>query len=215
MKIRHLFSVQLFAAFVLIAMLSAPLRAADSAPRPVLAKAQVDTNRPVLFDTDEPPPYLPQANPYNLLASMNCWTVPVLDHSGKPHQHGHLVQILVDGGNGRQDPPNPDGTPGGDDSVAYGNFNLIRLQGLDDPPNLKAATGLFFSARYFIPFLPGRAYYLRLWEGDNSATAPYYQDTIEYDAGEDRGGAMITLTITHPLDVDWKFGPSKPRPQKK
>lgn len=212
MKVKHSLTLQLFAGIVLIAMLCAPLWAAGNAPKPVLEKAKVDTNRPVLFDTDDPPPYLPQINPYSLLASMNSWTTPVLDHTGKPHKHGHVIQIIVDGGNGKQDPPNFDGTPGGDDSMAYGNFNMIRLVGLDVPTRMDTASGMFYSQRYFIPFLAGRAYYLRLWEGDNIATAPYYQDTKEYDAGEDRGGAMITLAIPHPVDVDWKFGPSIPRP---
>jgi hypothetical protein len=206
-------TLQLLAAVVLIAMIAVPVWAAKPAPKPLLEKAKVDTNRPILFDSDPVPPYYPDVNPYNVLASMNCWTTPVLDHNGKPHHNGHLIQIIMDGGNGKQDPPNADGTPGGDDSLAYGNFNMQRLLGIEEPPRMDTATGMFYSVRYFIPFEPGRAYYLRLWEGDNVATAPYYQDTIEYDAGEDRGGAMIMLTIQHPIDVDWKFGPSKPRPK--
>lgn len=211
MRLTQTTTLQMLAGIVLFAMLCAPLWAA---PKPLLEKANVDTNRPVLFDSVlVPPAYIPQINPYSILASMNSWTTPVLDHAGKPHKHGHVIQIIVDGGNSRQDPPNFDGTPGGDDSMAYGDFNMICLCGLDEPPKMDLATGLFFSKRYFIPFLPGRAYYLRLWEGNDIATAPYYQDTKEYDAGEDRGGAMITLSIPRPIDVDWKFGPSKPRPQ--
>jgi hypothetical protein len=205
--------VQWVAAIVLLALLALPVFAAG-APKLALEKAKIDTNRPVLFDSvANPPPYVPQINPFSILASMNSFKTPVLDHSGKPHQHGHVIQVIVDGGNGRQDPPQTDGMPGGDDSLAYGNFNLICLDGLDDPPKMNEATGLFFSKRYFIPFLPSRAYYLRVWEGNDYATAPYYQDSKEYDAGEDRGGAMITLAVPHPIDVDWKFGPSIPRPQ--
>ena len=206
-------TLKVLAAIVLIAMVCAPLWAANPAPKPLLEKAKLDTNRPVLFDTDDVPSWYPESNPYSLLASMDCWSNPALDHTGKPHHNGHLIQLIMDGGNGKQDPPNADGTPGGDDSLAYGNFNMLRVSGLDDPIRMDTATGMFYSRRYFVPYQPGRAYYLRLWEGDNIATAPYYQDTIEYNAGEDRGGAMITMTITHPIDVDWKFGPSKPRPK--
>jgi hypothetical protein len=169
--------------------------------------------REVVFDTDT---LIPDRaiNPYSVLASQNSWTKPVLDHTGKPHHHGHLIQIIVDGGNGIQDPPNADGSPGGDDSLAYANFNMIRMRGSDEPYDLKGATGMFASWRFFVPFVPPpRAYYLRIWEGDNVATAPYYQNTIEYKADtNDRGGAMIVLRSGPPIEVDWTFGPSKPRP---
>jgi hypothetical protein len=177
-------------------------------------KANWDGSRIVLYDTDDDPPGYPSMNPYNILASMNSWSTPILNHSGKPHKHGDVIQILMDGGNLKQDPPNPDGTPGGDDSLAYGNFNMIRLLGIVSMTDSIGESGQFMSWRYFIPFQPGRAYYLRLWEGKNVATAPYYQDTIEYEAGADRGGAMVQLKDGTPSDLDWKFGPSKPRPGK-
>lgn len=167
----------------------------------------------IFSDRDPLPPGFPQVNPYNILASFNSWKQPVLDHTGKPHAHGHIIQVIVDGGNYRQDPPNPDGSPGGDDSMAYGNFNLIRLLGIDEPTDPKGRTGMFMSAKYFIPFFPDRAYYLRLWEGDNIATAPYYQNTIEYDAEVDRGGSMLRPPPGPPIDVNWTFGPSQPWPK--
>ena len=167
----------------------------------------------LIADRDQLPPGYPQVNPFNILASFNQWNQPVLDHTGKPHAHGHIIQVIVDGGNYIQDPPNPDGTPGGDDSMAYGNFNMMRLLGIDEPPVLKGQSGMFMSAKYFVPFLSDRAYYLRLWEGDNVATAPYYQDTIEYDAEVDRGGSMLRPPPGPPIDVNWTFGPSKPRPK--
>jgi len=206
-------TLQILAGIVLFAILCASLFAVGPASKTLVEKAQVDTNRWILFDSvGIPPPYVPQINPFSLIASMNSWTTPILDHTGKPHHNGHVIQVIMDGGNGRQDPPNPDGTPGGDDSLAYGNFNMMCLCGLDVPDKLDTASGMFYSKKYFIPYEEGRAYYLRLWEGSDIATAPYYQDTKEYDAGEDRGGAMITMHITHPLDVDWKFGSSIPRP---
>jgi hypothetical protein len=166
----------------------------------------------ILFDVDDFPPGFPVVNPYNVLASMTALT-PIPDHTGKPHAHGHVIQVIVDGGNYIQDPPNPDGTPGGDDSLAYGNFNMILLRGEQEPWDPKGRSGKFVSWKYFIPYIPDRAYYLRLWEGDSVATAPYYQDSIEYYAEVDRGGGMIRFHEGPPIDVDWKFGPSKPRPK--
>jgi hypothetical protein len=166
----------------------------------------------ILYDTDEFPPGFPVINPYNVLALFMADT-PILDHTGKPHAHGHLIQVIVDGGNGIQDPPNPDGTPGGDDSLAYGNFNMVRLMGGLGSTDTKGRTGQFVTWKYFIPYLPDRAYYLRLWEGDNVATAPYYQDTVEYVSDVDRGGTMIRFHEGPPIDVDWKFGATHPRPQ--
>jgi hypothetical protein len=166
----------------------------------------------ILYDVDEFPPGFPVINPYNVLALFMSQT-PILDHAGKPHVHGHVIQVIVDGGNGIQDPPNPDGSPGGDDSLAYGNFNMIRMLGDMDARDPKGRSGRFVTWKYFIPYLPDRAYYLRLWEGDNVATAPYYQDAVEYVSDLDRGGSMIRFREGPPIDVDWKFGPSQPRPQ--
>ncbi|RPH95998.1 hypothetical protein EHM69_02665 [candidate division KSB1 bacterium] len=188
------------------------LEASPSVATPDTVKQVSDWRNLLLFDSDPVPPGFPQVNPYNILARMVGWTVPVLDHTGQPHQHGHLIQLIVDGGNGIQDPPLSDGTPGGDDSMAYGNFNMMVLQGLEEPPDPKGRSGLFYSLKFFIPYFPNRAHYLRIWEGDNIATAPYYQDTSEYDAENDRGGTMITLQTGQPMDVQWTFGPSKPRP---
>jgi len=201
---------------LLIALLSG-LVFADEGASPA-TPAEPDSSFAIIpvFDDNGPPPgHTLQDNPFNALVSMNSWTLPILDHSGKPHDHGHVIQLIADGGNGVQDSPNPDGTPGGDDSLADGNFNMTRLMGLEEPFDPDGKTGMFFSRKYFVPFsrLP-RAYYLRLWEGDNIATAPYYQDTVEYAAGSDRGGSMIVIhDDTLPTDTDWKFGPSQPRPK--
>jgi hypothetical protein len=204
-------TMQSVAVGVLIALLSAHAMAQTSK---VPAKPQSwDGSRLILFDTENGPPGYPEINPYDVLASLNCWTTPVLDHTGKPHHHGHLIQLIMDGGNGKQDEPNADGSPGGDDSLAYGDFNMMRITGIESMTDSVGQTGLFASWKYFVPFIPGRVYYLRLWEGKSVATAPYYQDTIEYDAGTDRGGALISLKFGTPMDVDWKFGPSKARPK--
>jgi hypothetical protein len=211
-KIPH-YPVQLLAAALLIAA-SAGWGLAQPPATNKPKKAVMVKGRELVFDTDRAP-YELAVNPYNIMASQNCWTKPVLDHNGNPHHHGHLIQVLVDGGNGIQDPPNPDGSPGGDDSLAYANFNMIRLNGLDSEIDLTASTGMFFSQKYLVPYMqPPRAYYLRLWEGDNVAAAPYYQDTVEYSTdGGDRGGSMITPRGGTPMDVDWTFGPSKVRPK--
>jgi hypothetical protein len=178
------------------------------------AQAQVDRTQVVWDSLIVMPPGWPESNPYNILYSMNCSIKPALDHTGKPHHHGHVVQLIMDGGNNIQDPPNPDGTPGGDDSLAFGNFNMIRVLGVDGSDDPNGQTGTFYSKKFFVPQTPpGRGYYLRLWEGADPATAPYYQDTIEYTTDDDRGGALIRLKSGMPHDVDWAFGPSQPRPE--
>src|SRR5512139_3737494 len=111
------------------------------------------------------PPGWPEGNPYNILYSLNCSIKPALDHTGKPHDHGHVVQVLMDGGNNKVDPPNPDGTPVGDDSLAFGNFNMIRVLGVDGADDIKGKSGTFYSKKFFIPLISDRAYFLRLWEG--------------------------------------------------
>ena len=204
-------ALQLLAVGLLIAWMASPA-AADKKQWP--APKDPTDYHVIVFDSDDPPPWFPvDANPFNKMASMNSWTVPILDHTGKPHAHGHIIQLIMDGGNGLQDPPNSDGSPGGDDSLAYGNWNMMRLLGLDGPPNPQGNSGMFYSLRYFVPFYQNRAYYLRLWEGDDVAIAPYYQDTVEYDYGTDRGGTMIRIPEGGPMDLDLKFGPSKPRPK--
>ena len=172
-----------------------------------------DSNRgtPIWDDGDLPPGW-PEENLFNVLASMNSWTKPVLDHTGQPHAHGHIVQLIMDGGNNIQDPPSADGQPGGDDSLAYGNFNMIRVLGIEGDDNATGKTGMFFSKKFFIPLVPQRSFYLRIWEGKDEKTAPYYQDTIEYTANDDRGGKMIKLRSGQPMDIDWTFGASQPRP---
>ena len=212
MKLCKAIATQLAAAALLLA-LGASAGAADTPGKKQWPAPKDPTDyRVIVFDSDDPPPWFPEdANPFSKLASMNSWTTPVLDHTGQPHAHGHLIQLVMDGGNGLQDPPNADGTPGGDDSLAYGNWNMLRLLGLDAPASNR--TGMFYSLRYFVPFYQNRAYYLRLWEGDDVAIAPYYQDTVEYDYGNDRGGTMLRIPEGGPVDVDWKFGPSKPRPK--
>jgi hypothetical protein len=144
-----------------------------------------------------------------------AFTDPVLNQAGKPHAMGDVFQVLVDGGNGVQDLPNPDGSPGGDDSLAFGNYNLFRINGLEDPALVGKDIGLYFAHKYFIPFVMGRGYYLRLWEGKDAKTAPYYQDTKEYKTEVDAGGAFYFFKENAPpIDVEWKFTASKPRPKK-
>ncbi len=173
-----------------------------------------DNMRPILFDHEDPPEWYPQENPFNTLALLVAWETPILDHSGKPHKHGRVIQVIMDGGNGVQDPPKADGSPGGDDSLAYGNFNMIRVMGIDDPPVPTGASGMFYSKKYFIPYFKNRPVYLRFWEGEDERIAPYYQDSIEYKSDEDQGGAMVMLKDGIPVDLIWSFGDSKPRPKK-
>jgi len=189
-----------------------PLVCAQDDPPPDSLSSGSEWRNIILFDVDDFPPGFPVINPYNVLALFTSLT-PIPDHTGQPHAHRHVIQVIVDGGNGLQDPPNPDGTPGGDDSLAYGNFNMIELRGVTEPWDPKGRSGQFATWKYFIPYFPDRAYYLRLWEGTNVATAPYYQDSVEYFAEVDRGGAMIRFHEGPPIDVDWKFGPSQPRPK--
>jgi hypothetical protein len=178
----------------------------------ITAQAEVDRQAIVWDDQNEMPSGWLEGNPLNILYAMTCQANPALDHTGKPHKHGDVLQLIKDGGNGMQDPPNADGSPGGDDSLAYGNFNMIVLLGLEGTGDLSGRTGQFYARKYFAPFEPNRTYYLRLWEGKDPATAPYYQDTVEYVTGDDRGGAMIRLVSGFPHEVDWSFGPSIPRP---
>jgi len=173
--------------------------------------AQMEKNQ-IMWDNGVLPPNWPKENPYGMYATMNCTVKPVLDHTGKPHHHGHVAQLIMDGGNGVQDPPKVDGMPGGDDTLAFGNFNMVRILGLDayDDPN--GETGTFYSKRAFVPFVPNRSYYMRVWEGPDPNSAPYYQDTIEYTTSDDHGGAMFTPSPGLPTEVDWVFGVTKPRP---
>ena len=172
------------------------------------------TGREPMWDTDSLPGYITDDNPFRMLALMVAFEHPVLDHRGKPHRHGNIVQIIEDGGNGRQDEPRPDGSPGGDDSLAFGNFNMFRIWGLEMPSDSAAATGLFWSRRYFVPYIESRRYYLRVWEGNDLKTAPYYQDSREYKSETDQGGAMYFMrSNSMPTDVEWQFGPAKPRPK--
>lgn len=167
-----------------------------------------------LFDLDETPDGYPLENPFSTMALFVSFTDPIPMHDGKPHPLGNVFQVLVDGGNGVQDPPHADGSPGGDDSLAYGNFNIFRINGLEDPNMVGKDSGLFFAHKYFIPFVLGRGYYLRLWEGKDVKTAPYYQDTKEYRTETDAGGGFYFFKeFAPPIDVEWKFTASKPRPQ--
>jgi hypothetical protein len=170
--------------------------------------------RRVFTDTDiELPADYDKSNPYTILAEM-INVDPVMDHTGKPHDHGHWIQIIRDGGNFIQDPPNPDGSPGGDDSLAWGNFNMFQLCGHDWNP--KGKSGQFASQKYFIPYYPDGLYYLRLWEGD-PMKGQYYQDTQRYRSMfGNQGGSMIRIapaTMQGPVDVEWFFGPSVERPK--
>lgn len=173
--------------------------------------------RRVAWDTDPIPEDWP-GNPFNMLLFMYT-TQPVKDHLGENHDHGHVIQLIQDGGNRIQDPPNPDGSPGGDDSLALGNFNLITMRGIAPPFPPDGKSGQFYSAKYFIPLLRDEVYYLRIWEGNDVTTAPYYQNSLEYSnpSSGDKGGAMVSIsprTVQGPQDLDWLFGKSIPRPKK-
>ncbi|MBU1936566.1 hypothetical protein KKG05_04140 [bacterium] len=147
-------------------------------------------------------------NPFNSLYLMNSWE-PVLDHEGKPHKDAHLIQIIVDGGNGIQDTPNSDGTPGGDDTLASGNFYGQFVNGEKRVPS-GLSPGMFMGPRYFIPHKPNTAIYLRLWEGQDPAIADYYQDSANYTTHRGNvGGPIIGLQSDYIDQIDWRFGPSK------
>jgi hypothetical protein len=180
--------------------------------------AAADRGRPIRWDSD---PLTPETeiNPFNILVQLNA-SQPIMDHLGEPHQHGHIIQVIQDGGNRIQDPPNPDGSPGGDDSLALGNFNVIQMLGMDYPNTVEGKTGRFYSQKYFIPFIRDAVYYLRVWEGDDVATAPYFQNSSEYRnlGNSDQGGGVISIspkTFSGPQELDWLFGKSIPRPEKK
>ncbi|MCL4306411.1 hypothetical protein KJZ99_10880 [bacterium] len=179
---------------------------------------EVIKGREVYFDTENTEERDNEmGNPFTILVFFFN-NKPVLDRTGAPHDHGHLIQVIADGGNGIQDPPNPDGTPGGDDSLAWGNFNQLYLGGHEYPPQMEGKTGLFSSGKYFIPYVDDGVYYLRLWEGGDSKKAPYYQDSSEYVSTiGDQGGGMLRVSsrvYKSPEDVEWTFGPAKPRPKK-
>ncbi len=156
-------------------------------------------------------------NPFSMLVLMYN-DGPTMNSKGQPHSHGVLLEMIQDGGNGVQDPPNPDGTPGGDDSLAYGNFNRCFLVGIEDPIDMTKSSGLFYTQKYFIPYQDDQVYYLRLWEGSDPKSAPFYQNTNEYvSTVGDQGGGMVRLSsrvYQGPAEVRWKFGPSQTRPKK-
>lgn len=154
-------------------------------------------------------------NPYDVLYSMNSWTTPVLDHNDKPHADGHAIQLIMDGGNGIQDPPNLDGSPGGDDTMAVGNFNVQYTNGAKHKAEGLEA-GMFMGMRYFVPYKPYSSIYLRLWEGSDPTVARYYQDTADYTTFRgNSGGPIIDLQTEYLDDIDWRFGPSKEVSRKK
>lgn len=174
--------------------------------------------REIYVDTEETPTRdVEMGNPFNMLVLMYSER-PVLNSKDAPHSHGALIQLIMDGGNGVQDPPNPDGSPGGDDSLALGNFNILYLGGLEYPPTMEGNTGQFVSAKFFIPFVDDRVYYLRLWEGGDPSKAPFYQDTREYVSTiGDQGGGLVRLSSRNysgPQELNWSFGKSKPRSKK-
>lgn len=209
--------VKAAAYFVLFACLAAAVQAQDTTKvteKKSANKSAWRSMRPVIWDYQhEFPPDFPKINPYNITVMFTTGPNPIMDHTGRPHEPNHVIQLLMDGGNGLQDPPNKDGSPGGDDSLAFGNMNMIRMTGRSSRPDT-VRTGTFTTKRYFVPLYPaGRAYYLRVWEGTDVATAPYYQDSIEYQSSIDQGGAMIIPKSGTPSIARWKFGPSKPRPK--
>lgn len=168
------------------------------------------------FDPDSIPPNAKgEHNPDWTLCCMHSWSAPVLDHNGKPHRDGHIIQIIADGGNAIQDPPNPDGSPGGDDTLADGNFTIQYVNGEKHiPDGLKP--GMFIGMRCFVPYKPDMSVYVRLWEGHDPMTSEYYQDSEEYTTLEgDKGGQIVSLQRGIIKELDWRFGPSKRVARKK
>ena len=199
--------LQLLALLLLIAIVSVPSGAEELGGRKVIWDSDVLTK-------EETP-----ANPFNMLVFMYT-TQPIKDHLGENHDHGHIIQVIQDGGNRIQDLPNPDGSPGGDDSLALGNFNSVIMRGVAYPYPLDGKSGQFYTKKYFVPVLRDEVYYLRIWEGDDVATAPYYQNSSEYynPTTLDKGGGMVRIspnTIQGPQELDWLFGKSNPRSKKK
>ena len=199
-------ALQILALILLFAIIYHPCPAEELGGRKVIWDSDV-------LSKDE----LPE-NPFNMLVFMYT-TQPVIDHLGEFHDHNHIIQLIQDGGNRIQDPPNPDGSPGGDDSLALGNFNSVRMLGITYPYLPNGKSGQFYSKKYFVPSLRDAVYYLRIWEGDDVADAPYYQHSSEYlnPTTNDQGGGMVTIsprTIQGPQELDWLFGKSIPRPQK-
>jgi hypothetical protein len=147
-------------------------------------------------------------NPYDTLYRMCSWK-PVQNHLSQPHSDGDAIQIIADGGNGIQDPPQSDGSPGGDDSLADGNFNVQYVNGEKHEPD-GLTQGMFVGMMYFVPYKPNMHIYLRIWEGTDPARAEFYQDSEEYTTFYgDTGGAMVELRSDWLDDMDWKFGMAK------
>ena len=148
-------------------------------------------------------------NPFGSLYRMHSWTTPVLDHEGKPHKDGHIIQIIVDGGNGIQDPPRFDGNPGGDDTLADGNFYAQFINGEKNVP-VGLAPGTFYGTVYYIPYKANQSIYLRLWEGQYPGVAEYYQDSEEYKTTRGNVGGPIIAVQPEVVDqIEWRFGQSK------
>ncbi len=146
-------------------------------------------------------------NPYRTLCCMYS-SEPVLDHNGEAHKDGHVIQIIADGGNGIQDPPNLDGSPGGDDSLAAGNFNIQYVNGEKHSAE-GLGPGMFMGMAYFISYKLNQTIYLRIWEGPDPSGAEYYQDSREYTTTfGNSGGSMITLRTQYSDEIDWRFSRS-------
>jgi hypothetical protein len=154
-------------------------------------------------------------NPYSTLYSMNSWTVPVLDHEGKPLKDGYIIQIIADGGNGIQDPPDSAGNPGGDDTMVSGSFDIQYVNGEKHQAE-GVQPGMFIGVRYLVPYRLDEPVYLRIWEGSDPMTADYYLDSEEYTTFRgSRGGCMLSMRAGYLEDIDWRFGSAKRVERKK
>lgn len=134
----------------------------------------------------------------------------VVDWGGRPlrgngGERSCLFQIVWAGPDGVPDPPNADGSPGGDDQPlaafvtgqAFGRFGT----GYEDEPDTGRFDTLF--AHHFQPGTPGIVLYARAWDAATFDAAMAYGDsavrhTLQYRAGEsaDFGAWSVTNIVS-------------------
>ena len=140
---------------------------------------------------------------------------------GKPVPHSSYMMLILTGDNGVVDPPNCDGTPGGDD--VQPTCNLLTHLYIHDVNKEIPVTpaGNIFASGYGLDALPtgsleepaintGDSMYLRAFNHKDPSKATHYNDLISvdgrpmtvYEVPYMDGFALFTIVVS--------FGPAKP-----
>jgi len=145
----------------------------------------------------------------------------IFDHDGKPVPDSSYLMLILAGENGVADPPNCDGTPGGDDVQPTGNsFNHLYIHDVNKEIPVTPA-GNIFASGIALNAMPdgdlsepavnlGDKIYFRAFNNKIPSEATYYNDMISvdgrpmtvYEVPYFDGFALYTAILA--------FGPPKP-----